>query len=276
VETFANSLKLKMAITVADVPALSPDSKAAAAVTAGVMTSTADNAAFNYLSESPNTNQVWVELVQSGRYDWIAANTIVDYMDTLSDPRMPLYFDQNLGTGVYDGGVYGTNNDYNAYTHITDALQAPDYPCLLMSNTEIQFYLAEAAQRGWAVGGSAASFYSAGVTSSIVDDWGGDAADATTYLAQPAVVLSAISDTAMDQIALQSWLANYNRGMIAWTTYRRLDAPALNIAFDSGLPVPHRYTYPVTEQTLNGANYANASSAIGGDTQASRIFWDKQ
>jgi hypothetical protein len=46
-----------------------------------------------------NTNPVWVDLVQSGRSDFVIANTLVDFMNNLSDPRRAVYFDQNLGAG---------------------------------------------------------------------------------------------------------------------------------------------------------------------------------
>jgi hypothetical protein len=39
--------------------------------------------------------------------------------------------------------------------------------------------------------------------------------------------------------------------------------------------VPTRLTYPISEQNLNQANYAAASTAIGGDEQTTKIFWDK-
>ena len=48
----------------------------------------------------------------------------------------------------------------------------------------------------------------------------------------------------------------------------------MNLAATSLLKVPKRYTYPQSEQTLNGTNYKAASSAIGGDEQQTKIFWD--
>jgi hypothetical protein len=40
------------------------------------------------------------------------------------------------------------------------------------------------------------------------------------------------------------------------------------------LPVPTRLTYPISEQNLNH-NYTAASTAIGGDEQTTKFFWDK-
>ena len=76
------------------------------------------------------------------------------------------------------------------------------------------------------------------------------------------------------KIGFQFWLAMYNRGFEGWCVYRKYDAPVLNVAANSGLPVPKRYTYPANEQTLNKVNWLAASGAIGGDTQSTKIFWD--
>jgi hypothetical protein len=40
------------------------------------------------------------------------------------------------------------------------------------------------------------------------------------------------------------------------------------------LPVPKRYTYPQSEQTINGENVKAANG--GNDTQQTSIFWDTQ
>ena len=60
----------------------------------------------------------------------------------------------------------------------------------------------------------------------------------------------------------------------AWTQWRRLDWPKLVAPPDALTAFPVRLTYPVAEQTLNGANRAAASTAIGGDLVSTRLFWD--
>jgi hypothetical protein len=67
----------------------------------------------------------------------------------------------------------------------------------------------------------------------------------------------------------------YNRGFEGWCVKRKYDAPAFNTAAVSGLPLPTRYTYPLNEPTLNKSNYDAAKTAMGGDTQTTKIFWDK-
>ncbi|MBC8343103.1 MAG: SusD/RagB family nutrient-binding outer membrane lipoprotein [Bacteroidetes bacterium] len=276
-KAFANGLKVKMALQLADVA--SEAALVAASITAaapGTFASSAENAVFNYLSGTPNTNPLYEDLTLSGRLDYVAANTLVDMMNLLNDPRISLYYDQNLedslGNVYYLGGDYGHSSAYGNYSHINTAIsQDPTFGSALMTYSEIQFYLAEAAAR--ISDPSASTYYDAAVTASIIE-WGGTATDATTYLAQPAVAYN--QGTWKDKIGTQAWISFYMRGYEGWTSWRRLDAPTMNMPptpTEGGFP--YRYTYPSGEQTLNGANYTAAASAVGGDYLATKLYWDK-
>jgi hypothetical protein len=271
---FGNSLLLRMGIRIADAPGFETLSQAAvtAAVNGGVFTSNADNASLVYSATTPNTNPVWVDLVQSGRQDFVITNTLVDVMNDLQDPRRPFYFDENLGSGVYVGGPYGDNNSYNLYTHIGAPMLDPTNPASLIDYSEVSFYLADAAERSLSgTPAMAAGFYNEGITASF-DYWG--VPDVADYLAKPAVKYTAAPGTWEEKIGRQFWLAMYNRGYEAWTAWRTYDVPTFNLPVDSGLPVPTRYTYPVNEQNLNEVNWSAASAAIGGDKQTTKLFWD--
>lgn len=275
---FANGLKLKMAITVADVPSLDPATKAKAAMDAGLFTSSADNAAFPYLTAPPNTNPVWTNIVSANRKDWVASNTLVDLMNALSDPRRSKFFSGNIKDAnnnvIYVGGIYGSLNTYASFTQLNTTLLAPDRKSSLLEYTEVQFYLAEAAARGF-IPGTPETYYNTAITASITD-WGGTAGDATAYLANPKVAYATAAGSYKEKIATQAWIAYFDRGDIGWTTWRRLDAPKFNPPDKmTNADIPVRYIYPVTEQTLNNKNYTAAASAIGGDTKATKLFWDK-
>ena len=167
---FGNSLLLRMGVRVADVSAMTAQSTAAikSAVSGGVFTSNADNAALAYSSATPNTNPVWVDLVQSGRSDFVIANTLVDKMNDLNDPRRPFYFDQNKGAGVYEGGPYGDNNAFSSYTHVSARVIDPTNPASLIDYSEVCFYLADAAERSISgTPATAADFYNKGITASF-------------------------------------------------------------------------------------------------------------
>jgi len=269
-----NSLKLRMGIRIADAPGMSTIAAAAitSAINGGVFTSNADNTSLPYTSTTPNTNPVWVDLVLSGRSDFVIANTLVDFMNNVNDPRRPFYFDENLGAGVYKGGIYGANNTFSSFTQVSDRMLDPTNPACLMDFSEVSFYLADAAERG--ISGTpsdAEAFYNAGITASF-DYWG--APDIDTYLSNPDVAYTTAPGTWKVRIGNQLWLAMYNRGYEAWTAWRTYDIPDFNLPAISQRPVPTRYTYPISEQNLNVTNYNAASTAIGGDAQTTKLFWD--
>lgn len=279
-KTFAITLKLKLGMSVIDYTGLATEAKAAieGAVTAGVMTSNADNGALVYKSATPNTNPVYLDLVASGRHDFVATNTMCDIMNPINDPRLQFYYQlrDTSGNGdfVYIGGTYGASNAYDNYSPLGTALEDPTMECVLLDYTETEFYLAEAAQKGFSVGGTAESFYDAGIESSILY-WGGTAADVTAYMAEADVAWATATGTDIQKIAVQAWIASFNRGFLGWTFWRRLDYPLLNpppgVNYSN---IPVRTIYPINEQTLNGANYTSAASAIGGDLLTTKLFWD--
>jgi hypothetical protein len=259
-----------MALVLAD----KDDATAKAAVEAAapnVFSSNADNAKIVYQSAMPNTNPIYVDLIASGRHDFVAASTIINSMNSLNDPRLPFYFTEK--SGAYLGGVNGSSNDFLSYSHVADLIQTPAFPGTLFDYAEVEFLLAEAVERGYTVGGTAAQHYNNAVTASI-EDWGGTALDATGYLANPAVAYATAAGTWKQKIGIQSWIAYYNRGFEAWTQFRKLDYPLLVAPPDALSPFPLRFTYPIEEQTLNGDNWKAASTAIGGDAVDTKLFWD--
>lgn len=266
---FAASLKLRLGIRLSDVNATVAKAAVESAYSTGVFSSNSDNASWAYLGTS-NPNPLWTDLVQSGRSDFVVANTTVDFMNTLSDPRRAQYFDDNL-SGGYVGGPYGANNTYENYTHVGDIMIDPTTPACLIDYAEVSFYLAEAAARGWSVGGTAQQHYNNGITASF-DYWG--ATGVASYLLNPSVAYATASGDWREKIGKQFWLAMYNRGFEGWTVWRKYNTPTFNLPAVSGLPVPTRYTYPINEQNLNVDNWTAASTAIGGDKQTTKLFWD--
>jgi hypothetical protein len=281
---FANTLKIKLAINLSDVDlTLAGATITSALAGEGVFTSSIDDATMTYKSAVPNTNPLYVDIVLSGRDDFVPANTLIDTMNALNDPRRAQYFtlhDTSSVNGVeklaYVGGRFGYTNSYLNYSHINPNIYKAEAPGLILTYTELLFYLAEAAERGFTVPLSAEEYYNDGIVSSF-DFWG--ATDVATYLANPDVAYSTAPGTWKEKICLQSWLAFYTRGDVAWNTYRRLDGLKMNIPRRpktlDGLP-PRRFTFPIQEQSLNKGKYDLAAEAVGGDFLETRIFWDLQ
>ena len=278
---FANSLLVKIGITLAD-----HNPGMAQSLIEGAY---ADAFAPNEICElvylgGSNSNPLYVDLVQSGRHDFVPANTIVDMMNDLEDPRRPAYytlFDNNTpddpSDDIYLGGIYGESNNWTQYSHISDPIKEPTFPMTLLDGVEISFYLAEAAEHGFSVGGSAEDHYNTAITASFTY-WGLEA-EAAAYLEKAEVAYGTAAGDWKQKIGTQAWLAYYVRGMIGWNSWRRLDYPLMNLPpapeTDDG-QVPKRYTFPIDEQTLNGASRAAAVEAMGNnDVMSLRLFWDK-
>ncbi|MCB0533422.1 MAG: SusD/RagB family nutrient-binding outer membrane lipoprotein [Lewinellaceae bacterium] len=274
-KTFANSLKLRLGMILADADAGTAKRMVEEAAP-GAIKANGENAVFYYMSSPPNTNPIWVDLVQSGRKDFVAANTIVDAMNGLNDPRVPLYFTEDANGG-YTGGIYGTSNNYATYSKPAEIITEPDFEALLIDYAEVEFLLAEAVERNMNVGGTAAEHYEKAIRASI-QYWGGSTADADTYLGQASVAYATATGDWKQKIGTQKWIALYNRGFDGWVEWRRFDYPILNVPPDPSITyadIPRRYTYPVDEQNLNTDNYNAASTAIGGDNVKTKLFWDK-
>jgi len=264
---FANSLKLRLGMRLQDVNPTLSQSTVESAVADGVLTGNSDNVTIQYQSNDPNTNPLWEDFVQSGRSDFLASETIVDYMNALEDPRRMVYFDENVEG--YIGGDYGGSNNFGSFTHIGDPFLDPTREGILLDYAEVRFNLSKAADLGYNVGGNAETHYNAAITASM-EYWGISDADISAYLAQSNVAY----DGSVSQFATQFWIAMFDNPFEGWSTWRLYDAPTLNIPTDTGNEVPLRYTYPVDEQNLNNANYIDAATAIGGDNTQTPIFWD--
>ena len=239
-----------------------------------------ENGIFKYFSITPpNTNPIWEDLVQSGRFDFIGANTFVDKLKALNDPRLPKFFEPNAD-GDYEGGIYGSANTYSLFSAPSQTISKEDFPHTFFSYAEMEFLKAEAAERGIAVGGTAEEHYNNAIDASI-QEWGGTAAEALTYRSQASVKYTTAAGTFKQKIGEQSWIALYNRGYDAWTQWRRLDYPQLQPPTDGIFgagetpAVPKRYTYPVVEQNLNKINYNAAAAAIGKDQITQKLWFDK-
>ena len=269
---FANTLRMKLGMVLADVDASAAKS-AVEASDAGAISAASDNGLFTYLSASPNQNPLHVDIVLGGRQDYIAAKDLMDKLLGWNDPRTGSYFSTNNG-GKYAGGIVGKVNTYVDFSRAGAKVIAADAPYVLADYVETEFLRAEAKERGFNVAGTAEQHYNNAITASILY-WGGTQADADAYLAQPDVAYTTAAGNWKQKIGTQKWIALYNRSFETWTELRRLDYPVITAPVNAKSGFPTRLTYPNTEQTLNGTAYTAAAAAIGGDVVTTKLFWDK-
>ena len=270
---FAASLALKLAVRSADYDSdgtYGAKEVGEAALAAGVFTSSADNASLAYTSSPPHTNPLWDDLVQSGRTDFCASNTMAGVMNAHNDPRRAVYFRNLDSLGDLTGGVYGQNSAYNSHSQPGDALEDPTLAAHFMSFGEVSFLTADAANRGWNVqAGTAAEHYENGIRASMAQ-WGVSTTDADAYMAQTTVAWDA--SKANELLGTQKWLSMYMRGNEAYNTVRQYDYPAMNIADVAQRLPPNRMSYGVDEYSLNTTNVSAANG--GSDDDTDKVFWD--
>lgn len=243
---------------------------------------------FVYLTTMPNVNPVAQATVApyTTRTDYVVSGDIVNAMNALQDPRRAEYF-TTVG-GEFIGGYYGFANQYPRFSHLSTKITQPDFEALLLDYAEVEFLLAEAVERGFAVEGTAEEHYESAITASM-DYWGVSESAAAAYLARTEVAYTTATGDFREKIGVQKWIALFNRGIDAWIKWRRLDYPQLTPAgigtappgtapeeAPVGLSIPRRLIYPVNGQTLNNTNWQAAADAIGVDNANTKLFWDKQ
>ncbi|MFC0426590.1 SusD/RagB family nutrient-binding outer membrane lipoprotein [Chryseobacterium scophthalmum] len=264
----ANSIKLRLAINLADVDPATSKAVAESAISGGVLASATDSYSLKF-DGNTFTNPLFDDLVASGRNDYIPSNVMVNPMNTKSDPRRAAYFTQ-VG-GIYKGGVYGTSNSFANNSHVNPTFLTGNAVANLFSYTEVLFLKAEAAQRGYNVGGgTAASLYADAVMASMLEN-GISATDAATYIAANPYN----AGNWKQSIGYEGWIAMWNNPFAAWNFTRRLDNPVLTAPPSSYIGgIPYRMPYSDQEYVTNNANVSSAASAIGGDKATTKLFWD--
>ncbi|MGG1921022.1 UNVERIFIED_CONTAM: SusD/RagB family nutrient-binding outer membrane lipoprotein [Ralstonia mannitolilytica] len=266
---FANSIKLRLGINLADVdPALSKTT-VESAIASGVISSDDDAYKFKY-DGGTFSNPVFDNLVASNRNDFLPSELTINTMSSLSDPRMDVWFTK-VG-GVYKGGVFGELNDpYTNFSQLSSYFRSATAASNLFSYAEVAFLKAEAAARGYSAGGTAAELYAIAVNESMREN-GVSATIADAYvLAHPYNPANW-----KQSIGVQAWIAMFNKGFASWNFTRRLDYPILVNPPKSNLSsVPYRMPYSDQEYVLNGDNVKAAGTKIGGDKATTKLFWDK-
>jgi hypothetical protein len=211
---------------------------------------------------------------------------------------MPNGYDQNAGAtdishepnfpGASGSAGGKSLNKVGWYSRPATSVYIPlNTPGFVLTYAQTELLLAEAAARGWNVGGTAAGHYTNGLIGGLLS-YGTlsssaaiDSATAVPFAAAHPLDVSSLTNS-LQQINTEYWAT---AGTIfdfveCWCNWRRSGYPVLAPVnytgnFSSGT-IPRRQQYPITEAATNPANYKTAASAItGGDLFNSRVWWDK-
>lgn len=291
----ANSLRIRSLIRIS--AKKSPASELASIISNPsanpIFINNSDNAVYNFAAASPDQFPNFSSRIGSFN-EFRASKTLLDTLQTLKDPRLSIFFrptpaTEAAATKVFIGVPNGMD-DVVALTYLggsqnhsrigplwyEDAITPAGLNVakgVIMTYAELQFLLAEAAEKGW-ISGSGKNYYEAGINASM-------SYYATTmpagYLSLPEVAWSSSSAENLRKIGFQKWIAFYYQGLEAWFDWRRTGIPALKpgVSNQNGNRIPVRFIYPIIEQSLNGANRTSAVAKLGTDDINGRMWYLK-
>lgn len=221
--------------------------------------------------------------------------------ETLVDPRLSIIGKKNPNVSVnpdqkWIGTISGVTEqdqadaDRGSSWLNTAVLARAEMPGMFMDFAEVQFILAEAAQKGLISGGETAAktYYEAAVTASVQKWATFGAFSEVPVLVGDAEINNLLSsslaawDTASNKLELignQKYLALFWVGMEAYHEYRRTGYPELTIGngtFYNDYILPTRFAYPNTTMATNANNVQEAIDRLGGNTMKQPVWWSKQ
>lgn len=250
-----------------------------------------ESAALEYLPDAPN--QFPLHTYRVGSFDeFRLSKNLGDKLLAFGDPRIRVFARPTAATantpnpvyvGVpnglndvdalgYNGGVQNVSRIGSVF--FEDAITSRGRRIArgyIMGYPELQFILAEAAQKGL-IDGSAKDYYEKGITASFASF---DTEMPADYLIRTGVVFE--ESTALERIGTQKWISLFFAGLEAWFDWRRTGYPQIipGPSNQNNGQVPARYAYPLSEQSLNGANREAAVSRQGADNYNTKVWWDQ-
>jgi len=302
---FANSMKLRMAVRIAAVDTEYAKKAMAEAISGGTIDTNADNA-FIPTQDNP---------YYKGSYTWgdvAIGASLSSFMEGYSDPRLPAYMTLCTWDSKYRGVRMGIENinkaRYNDLRYFSKPAFNASSPLLVFCAAETAFLKAEATLRGWISGGDtqAKSLYEQGVQLSMEqhgvaigsylsgttsptsnrDVW----TTLTITVPDPITVswddAGTTTNTKLEKIITQKWLANFPLGFESWCDHRRTGFPqffpAVNNLSSSGFigtvtntssRMVRRLPFPQSQYEGNNANVQKAVQMLGGDDVANTDLW---
>ncbi len=280
---FANALRMRIALRMADVKA--DEARSEIEDAAKNTLKEGEDIYFPYNTSSV-TNRFPYNEEDRAMVEFAVTTTLIDYLKEVGDPRLEVYARPAAKGGTYRGKPYGFVNN----TPVLDSLSKPGaavysgaFKGYLITYTEVAFIKAEAAARGMNVGGTAASLYENAVAASM-KQWEIGASDTVNaYIRR----VPYNAGNWKDVIGTQKWIALYMQGLQSWMERLRLDfkkpdgrplfIDPVSGSLDAQVTgVPQRLNYPNATRNSNAVNCEQASSNIGGDTKATRNWWNVQ
>lgn len=274
---FANSLKLRLYNHLSK-----RDASAAAdflATNPSLIDSYSYNAEVSFLSTTSNANPIYQFDVLSGRKDQAVCSTIVNEMESLSDPRLELYFAgvANDGSG-YQGQIKGNDpggsiddSGENLYSRVGSAYASIDSSVMLISAAEVNFIKAEVYQRAGNTTSAKSAFEAA-----ILQDFNalGISNSYAGYIANSDVAYN----STLQRIMEQKWITMFQAPFESWVDWRRTGYPDLELPEDlfTNDFIPRNLPYPQIEINVNNASLSTGPGVpVMYSGMSEKMWWDQ-
>ncbi|MEO6406554.1 MAG: SusD/RagB family nutrient-binding outer membrane lipoprotein [Ferruginibacter sp.] len=255
----------------------------AATAPGGYINTNADNFQLTY--PGGNIKNPYFALGQT--LDNAVSTTFSSILSGLGDTRIAV-FSANGG-----GVAYGLSSaaPANGARIFAPAYRAENSPFYFVTAAHVLLALAEAQERGWTAGDAKTS-YEAGITASYAQwgltvpagyltgaaDFNAGAGVASIGSASTVPGSSAATNNHLERIWLQQYIAWFPDGTQAWTNWRRTEFPKLKPtvnATNSTKQIIRRYTYAPDEYSNNSSQLAIAITRMGGNSQDTHVWFDK-
>lgn len=308
----AYSLMLRLAMRMTKRDEATAKTWAEKAFAGGLISSNSENAYVLHDASGGRTTVNRNSNILSG--EWNAINTpgeaslsktFVDFLKNNNDPRLQYVSIVPSSSSEAPADQIGMPNGYdtNGSNSPTDITKAPGYPgdlknysvlnknvllklngpTFLLTYSQVELLLAEAALRGWNVGPlTAADHYAKGVEAAMqqLAQYDGSATITATEIQTYLAAHPFNAADGYNQINTQYWAACLLDWYEAWANWRRSGYPTLvpvNYPGNAtGGQIPRRMLYPATEAAANPTNYQEAITRQGTNALTTHVWWDKQ
>nr|WP_121272750.1 SusD/RagB family nutrient-binding outer membrane lipoprotein [Pedobacter schmidteae] len=260
--SFANTLRLRMALRISKISPDRAKKEAEAAVLSGVMTTNTQTASIERSLNGDDANGL---AFNAANNEFSMSSTMASYLKGYADPRLGIYFQAAINSGQFKGLRNGssatainlpgnrpaeTSNLGPKWVQINASKTAwtPNLAARqeVMAAAEAYFLRAEGVLNGWNMGGGTAKeYYEKGIELSL-QQWGitdmtiiqnyinsaalpaapGDVANSPAVATTP-IKWAATTTGQRAQIGTQKWLAIFPDGIEGWSEFRRTGYPVM-------------------------------------------------
>jgi hypothetical protein len=268
------------------------------AISGGVMTSNDDIAYVKYENSAndggPNVNPLTKCFTSRGVNQNKISKTLMDFMKDRNDPRVSVLFSTTdgdtdpalqFGQDINDATQSSANskpnvNIFGGQLNDGSRIIIYDAPFFFQTYAEVEYMIAEAAERWGIAGGDVEAHYNAGVTAAMeyLSLYGHGVEITPTQISDYLSANPFVPAQALKMINEQYWVATFGNGLETFSNWKRSGYPVL-IPADAadvytGGKIPRRLNYPGSEKLNNPDNVEEAISRQGGDLLTTRMWWD--